>query len=155
MGRRARKKNKERIEYVRQRYLEKARNNAQLGPVWRTEQRFGSIDRSELSQAGDGPVAIHEAMNPIVEDYPPFNGISFKMRITGYCSICGEKLSRDFPEDYPNQYKFCCCCLGWAKTIVRAGIKHLKLVHGIQHHPNIDKLYNRISLVIGNAERKK
>jgi len=38
--------------------------------------------------------------------------------MTGYCAICGFRLTRNFPEDFPKKWKFCCACFELAKKIV-------------------------------------
>lgn len=39
------------------------------------------------------------------------------IKIEGYCSICGIPLSREFPDDFPEDYRFCCMCKFIAKDI--------------------------------------
>ena len=39
--------------------------------------------------------------------------------VTGHCSICNSMLTRLFPRDYPNEWKFCCSCKCMAEEIVK------------------------------------
>ena len=36
----------------------------------------------------------------------------------GNCYICGFPLSKPFPEDFPDEWKFCCHCLWMAKVMI-------------------------------------
>lgn len=37
--------------------------------------------------------------------------------VSGECVICGMNHSRAFPDDFPEEWKMCCFCLNFAKTI--------------------------------------
>lgn len=34
------------------------------------------------------------------------------------CVICGNTLEVDFPNDFPDSWKFCCSCLNWANYLI-------------------------------------
>lgn len=36
---------------------------------------------------------------------------------TGKCAVCGNNLTNEFPEDYPNEWKFCCGCKDAAEEL--------------------------------------
>ena len=38
---------------------------------------------------------------------------------TGNCSICDSMLTNKFPDDYPDDWKFCCSCKSMAEEIVK------------------------------------
>ena len=35
------------------------------------------------------------------------------------CVICRSILDVSFPKDFPDEWKFCCSCLEWAKMVVK------------------------------------
>ena len=41
------------------------------------------------------------------------------IKLTGHCAICYSHLIKEFPEDYPNEWKFCCSCKSVADDIVK------------------------------------
>lgn len=41
--------------------------------------------------------------------------------ITGFCVICGSMLFNTFPEDFPNEWKFCCSCFSLAYELIKHG----------------------------------
>ena len=40
-------------------------------------------------------------------------------RITGQCSICEGNLTNKFPDDFPDEWKFCCACRLCASWIIK------------------------------------
>lgn len=110
----------------------------------------------EWYTAGDGPEVIGQAIRDF-EHYAPFpypGRYRFEEKITGYCAICNEKLSNEFPEDFPNEFKFCCACLGWAEILVCTKDAD-GLGNALSSHESLKKVFNRITFVIGNGKRKK
>ncbi len=73
--------------------------------------------------------------------------------ITGICSICQQILTTEYPNDYPNEFKFCCSCLQWAKSIV-ADKNAGWLIYALKFSPTIKKIYERIT-VLGCEKRKE
>ena len=41
-------------------------------------------------------------------------------RITGFCVMCKQILTKEFPEDYPMEWKFCCGCKALADHLILA-----------------------------------
>ena len=68
------------------------------------------------------------------------------IEIRGYCAICWDPLTRDFPDDFPEEFRFCCLC----KYIAT------QLAHGYsaeEYSTGDDrsfKILERITLVEGN-----
>lgn len=64
----------------------------------------------------------------------------------GRCAICRFPLIHEFPEDYPNEWKFCCNCLYIAQKLTR-GEELNENIWGIYR---VGKIKRRITLVKGN-----
>ncbi len=81
---------------------------------------------------------IHERNYSNMERYPrpgryidPFGGIdiidlerlypnsNLCERITGFCAVCKQILNKEFPKDYPLEWKICCFCKKVAEWIVK------------------------------------
>ena len=65
--------------------------------------------------------------------------------VTGRCSICNFPLSKGFPEDFPNSWKFCCRCQHIAYLITIEIVKDE--IWGLK---TVDKIRKKITLVGGN-----
>lgn len=121
--------NHKRIEGVRNRYLESLRENQ---VAWLNETQNERVREHRIFHAID-----HAPGEPHCE--------SCLTRITGYCAICLGVLTRDYPEDFPEEFKFCCSCLGWAKSIFTdRDTEWLK--HALNASPTIKKIYERITV---------
>lgn len=61
---------------------------------------------------------------------------------TGDCAICGSMLTTKFPDDYPDDWKFCCLCKRIAEVLTGSDgfIKHIK-------DSQIEKIRKKITLV--------
>ena len=57
------------------------------------------------------------------------------------CVICGFPLDDVFPNDFPEEFKFCCGCLIFAKTLTKFDI------NSFIFNPRLIKIYNTISLI--------
>ena len=68
--------------------------------------------------------------------------------VIGRCSLCSYPLSNRFPDDFPDDWKWCCGCLGLAKDIIASP-------YDFVDHMNIGYLFGRIyrkmTLVEGNV----
>jgi len=60
-------------------------------------------------------VTLDMMFQPIVVDFPARLD---EYVITGQCSICGNNLTREFPEDFPKEWRWCCFCKLVAETMV-------------------------------------
>ena len=60
----------------------------------------------------------------------------------GKCIICHLSLENVFPEDYPEEWKFCCICLEIAKDIVSEDFEE-----GIWVEYVVEKIKRIITLV--------
>lgn len=64
------------------------------------------------------------------------------------CVICGFKFDKDFPKDFPDEWKFCCMCLGTARALGREQFKNLsgrvKQVFNFDHAGQRDKFEDYI-----------
>ena len=71
------------------------------------------------------------------------------IEIKGYCSICWDPLTKDFPDDFPDRFKFCCMCRYIAKQIAygESPEKYHILDDGTDRSL---KIMERITLVEGN-----
>lgn len=73
------------------------------------------------------------------------------IKLTGHCAICYSHLIKEFPEDYPNEWKFCCSCLDWANRLIGENFiskEHLlrsKILSG--RGLLFSKIYYKITLV--------
>ncbi len=69
------------------------------------------------------------------------------------CVICGFKLTKKFPEDFPDEWKMCCPCIILAENIIIHGKDKLKYMC----FPNeceglllerLEEMYKLITIVI-------
>jgi len=59
------------------------------------------------------------------------------------CAICSFPLhNENFPEDFPDEFKFCCGCLGIAKLIIKGTLMENDLTGNFY-----DRVLNKITLV--------
>lgn len=70
----------------------------------------------------------------------------------GFCAICNFPLTVSYPEDYPDEWKFCCSCWHWAGLIARDD-PIIKFLH-VKNSPAFTEINNRITLVKGNDGKK-
>ena len=70
----------------------------------------------------------------------------------GFCAVCGFPLTVLYPEDYPDEWKFCCSCLRWAELIAKDDpiVKFMR----INSSSILREINNRITLVKGNDGKK-
>ena len=61
--------------------------------------------------------------------------------ITGECAVCNYPLEKKFPEDYPDEWKFCCACKELAEIITIGGDD--------ARSPLAKKIWEKITLVKG------
>lgn len=59
------------------------------------------------------------------------------------CAICRRLLDVSFPKDFPDEWKFCCGCLEWAKMVVNPYLS-VKILRTI---PPFNKVEKRITLM--------
>ncbi len=65
-----------------------------------------------------------------------------KQKVTGKCAICYSHLTREYPMDYPDEWKFCCVCKAIADEIVKENLKGF-----IQFRDQADRVKKKITLV--------
>ena len=68
----------------------------------------------------------------------------------GFCAICGYPLEDVFPDDYPNDWKFCCSCLSWANFILEENIitENILLEDKLHRRRSlITRIYEKITIV--------
>ena len=72
---------------------------------------------------------------------PPIQRVNV-VEITGECSICKQILTKNFPDDYPDEWKFCCRCKRIAEYLIKTQAhKNIILTYGFR------KILNKITLV--------
>ncbi len=49
---------------------------------------------------------------------PPIQQVTL-VKITGQCSMCEQILHKEFPDDFPNEWKFCCFCKMVADYLIK------------------------------------
>ena len=78
-----------------------------------------------------------------------FDGCVEKNSMTGVCATCGFPLTAEYPDDYPDEWKFCCSCFKWAKRIAYDNnfFGTDKIVKG---SPILKRIFRKITLVKGN-----
>ena len=75
------------------------------------------------------------------------------------CAICSFPLTTKYPDDYPDEWKFCCSCFKWARRVIRTeddayvSIEYMKSM--IKESPILKKLLEKITLVKGNGIIRK
>ena len=70
----------------------------------------------------------------------------------GSCAICNFPLTVSYPEDYPDEWKFCCSCWHWAGLISRDD-PIVNFLH-VKNSPILREINNRITLVKGNDGKR-
>ena len=68
--------------------------------------------------------------------------------ITEKCVICYFRLTEKFPDDFPDEWKFCCGCLEMAKLIIEGNLAHFCWAF---NKPN--EILQKITLTEGNERR--
>ena len=76
----------------------------------------------------------------------PFRKIAGRIRYTGNCVVCGFKFTEKFPDDFPEEFKFCCSCLAWAKFMLEKDYGSF-FWEGTVVNPIIKKIHDIITLV--------
>lgn len=69
----------------------------------------------------------------------------FEEKITGSCAVCKMPLTKDFPADFPSEFKFCCYCLKWAKAVVKTPIAEWVKV-ALSDHVYPKRILERITI---------
>lgn len=54
------------------------------------------------------------------------------------CVICRCLLDRSFPKDFPDEWKFCCGCLEWAKIVINPTL-NVKILRTIGIFKKVEK----------------
>ena len=150
------------------RFTRKSRANSQLGelftPIVEDYPRDTRIPIAICTNLCQDRASEHELFNPIYyapgEPYESNRGFLELLKkdwdIKDECAICKFPLTAKYPDDYPDEYKFCCNCFKWAKKLVETeklvGYCSLKII--VKESPVLKKIVDRITLVKGN-ERKK
>lgn len=83
----------------------------------------------------------HERHFSEMEQNP--NPQRYVLFITGFCSICKSPLSKAFPHDFPDEWKWCCFCKMIAEHIVEQGTR----LEGHCFETRMPKLKKLINLV--------
>lgn len=77
-----------------------------------------------------------------------FESIVNKIRDRGNCVICDFDFTLKFPKDFPEEFKFCCSCLEWAKLMLTDEFFYRELFASEDYiTPTLKKILNRITLV--------
>lgn len=67
------------------------------------------------------------------------------------CVICNFHLTKKFPEDFPDEFKFCCQCKAFAHHIISDGVNKLINLYIVCGMPKfsgqIEKIHKRITMV--------
>lgn len=100
------------------------------------------------------PIITHERNYEDIEGFPQpgecrvarmidLEGLypSLNRKITGFCVMCEQILTKDFPEDYPVGWKFCCFCKMVAEHLITT--QHTP----INSTPHFKKILDKITLV--------
>ena len=70
---------------------------------------------------------------------PKFITLTWNCEPSSVCVICGRDNYKSFPEDFPEEWKFCCLCLTFAEIMIRDGNRWSILEH-YRNYGYIDKL---------------
>ena len=70
------------------------------------------------------------------------------LEITGSCSLCSYPLSTKFPDDFPDDWKWCCGCLGLAINIIEDPSNY---VDQMEIGYLFGRIYRKMTLVEGNG----
>ena len=65
---------------------------------------------------------------------------------TGICALCTYPLIVKFPEDYPDDWKWCCGCLALAKDIIKDPFNY---VDQLEIGYLFGRIYRKMTLVEG------
>lgn len=130
-------------------FMRKARANAQLGELFTPimEDYPSEFEQDIISSVGDWHMGSNH--NPIediiraMESIRDFNCSCHVFPTNGNCAVCGFFLTYKYPEDYPDEWKFCCYCLPKAKTLIDGTIKPTT--------PKLKAIYDKITLVRKSA----
>lgn len=69
------------------------------------------------------------------------------------CVVCEAYLDEPFPEDYPEEFKFCCSCLAWATAIIKTPTDEwVKLA--LRESPTIMRIHKKITIFDGKKKGK-
>ncbi len=75
------------------------------------------------------------------------------------CVICGRQHSKDFPHGFPNEFKMCCFCQGWAESLIESSknevlrlFDFLKSTRFSDMSKKLDKI-EKLLTVVGYDER--
>ena len=102
------------------------------------------------------PIVVDCATN--IENYITVTWTSVIGKTTGHCSICNFPLDTEYPEDYPDDWKFCCSCFKLARRITGTWEYNSDFVelldHDIKESPILKKILHKITLVKGNEGKK-
>ena len=151
------------------RFMEKARANAQFGEMFmpdvigygaEMEQAIVVNDGREIEQEFISNISdwhigssinesiedIRRAMSDIINDSLRFPDIvMFSAKRTenaDFCAVCNMMLNYNYPEDYPDEWKFCCYCQPRAIKLIDGRLKPTTNY--------LKKIYDKITLVKGN-----
>ena len=72
-----------------------------------------------------------------------------EIEVKGYCAICWDPLTNDFPEDFPEEYRFCCMCKYIAKQIAHGATAEEYTMFDGEDERSF-KILERITLMEGN-----
>ena len=101
------------------------------------------IPRHDLNR----PCAIYERVYINIAGLPPIRYIQplqqvTLLKITGFCVMCKQILTKEFPEDYPMEWKFCCFCKALADHLILA-----QCSKGLILSPHSQGILDKITLV--------
>jgi len=68
------------------------------------------------------------------------------------CVICSFKMTRKFPEGFPDEWKFCCGCKTWGENIIKQGVAYTKDLYSEYDIDGtftdlIHKIYEKVTMV--------
>ena len=97
-----------------------------------------------IEGVGDSIEDIREAMRDMINDNLRFaDVVILEVKRTGFCAVCGMMLNYDYPEDYPDEWKFCCYCQPRAIKLIDGRLKPTTRY--------LKKIYDKITLVKGDV----
>lgn len=137
------------------RFIEKTMANTRYGRMftpdvveYRAEMEQAIVvNAGDLHMGGDSIEDIRKAMRDISNADLRFPDIFiFELKTSNkvdYCAVCNMWLNYDYPEDYPDEWKFCCCCQPKARMLICGTLKPTT--------DRLKKIYDMITLVKGNV----
>jgi len=117
--------------------------------IYKKKDKFSKIsydtDSIWHSESAYNPVITSDSLEEItrsMREFCSFNCNCLNFPVTGKCAVCGFSLVYKFPDDYPDDWKFCCFCQPLVEKLIDDTLKPTT--------PELKKLYGIITLVKRN-----